>query len=121
MDKYPTATPPVATTVRLDRRLHEGLELLHVALERPVNKLINEAVRDYLVVRTAQAQQELAGLAARLEAYRKRDPGFEQAAARFVEAEAALGADDPAEGRPLPRESIAPGSARARVRELLKR
>ena len=118
----PTPSPaPVATTVRLDRGLHEGLELLHLTLKRPVNKLINEAVRDYLAVRTAQAQQELTGLAARLEAYRLRDPGFEQAAARFVEAEAALGAADPAEGRPLAPEPIAPGSARARVRKLLER
>lgn len=123
MSKTSTARtrPSVATTVRLDPGLHEGLELLREALARPVNKMINEAVREFLAVRTARTQHELAGMAARLEQYRRRDPGFKQAMARSVESEAALGAEDPAEGRRLAVDApAAAGSSRARVRALLK-
>lgn len=52
----------------------------------------------------------------RVKAYRKADPDFESAIARFVEAEASLSGEDPVEGKTAP----AAGPAQRLVRDLIR-
>jgi len=108
-------TPTHATTVRLTSENEVGLKLLNLELERPINKLINEAVAEYIESQTESLRDKLEQTLANLNAYRRRDPGFRKSIAQFVEAEAAL--EDPAEGRVS--ESKA-GPALTMVREALR-
>jgi predicted transcriptional regulator len=79
---------PKATTIRLDPALKQGLEVLGKALKKPLNRLVNEAVRGFIEKRGAEVQADLERTIASLKAYRKRDPGFESAIAQFVESDA---------------------------------
>jgi predicted transcriptional regulator len=86
-----------ATTVRLEPASQAGLSKLSEILRQPVNKLVNEAVREYVARRSKQAEDELASTLEDLRALRRRDPDFELSIAKFIEAELAV-KDDPAEG-----------------------
>jgi hypothetical protein len=103
-----------ATTFRIDPDVQAQLAALSDILHRPMNRLVNEAVRDYVAQRSREVESDLEADLAKLRAYRKSDPGFEQAMAAFVEAEATL--EDPVEGRPE-----AAGPVQAKVHRLLKR
>jgi hypothetical protein len=87
-----------ATTLRLRPTLQQGLELLQVVLKKPINKLVNEAVAGFIEKRTAEVEVNLTGVLAQIKAYKRADPKFEHARARFVDAEALHGSDDPVEG-----------------------
>jgi uncharacterized protein len=63
---------PKATVFRLDPDTHSALAQLSKLLGRPMNKLINEAVRDYLL-NTSQAEREVRETLAGLRAYRERN------------------------------------------------
>jgi predicted nucleotidyltransferase len=65
-------SPPKASLFRLDPEAHSALLHLSKLLGRPMNKLINEAVRDYLL-KTSQAESEVAETLASLRAYRSRN------------------------------------------------
>lgn len=86
-----------ATTVRLEPAAQAKLRKLSKILHQPVNKLVNEAIRDYVVRRSKQAEDELSSMLAGLRELRKRDPNFEESIAKFIEAELTV-TDDPAEG-----------------------
>jgi predicted DNA-binding protein len=107
---------PKATTFRLDPQLQEGLTLLSQILKRPQNRLVNEAVEDFLQRRSAEVEIDLERILGRVRAYRNKDSNFDAAIAAFVDAEASLGAEDPAEGRTRPNA----GPAQTLVRELLR-
>ena len=64
--------PPKATLFRLDPDAHSALLQLSKLLGRPMNKLINEAVRDYLL-NTSQAESDVRETLASLRAYRERN------------------------------------------------
>jgi uncharacterized protein len=66
------AMPSKATLVRLDPDAHSALLHLSKLLGRPMNKLINEAVRGYLL-NTSQAEREVRETLASLRAYRERN------------------------------------------------
>ena len=84
--------------------------------------MVNEAVRDFIAVRSAEVESKLARMLTQIQDYRRSDPGFELALGKLVAAEAGLGADDPAEGRVvLAAESADAGPAQSMVRRLLKR
>jgi hypothetical protein len=88
----------VPFTLRIDAEERTALEHLSKLEGRPVNQLLNEAIKSYL---SRQSPKE-ASLGANLEAlqkYRKRDPGFQRALAAFVDAEGRL--EDPLEGKPV--------------------
>jgi hypothetical protein len=76
----------------------EALENLSRIERRPVNQLLNEAVKS-LLLRRGPRERSLDASLERLRAYRERDPEFLQAHRAFVEAEASL--DDPLEGQPI--------------------
>jgi predicted DNA-binding protein len=111
-----TVVEPKATTFRLDPALKSGLEVLGQALNKPLNRLVNEAVRGYIERRAPEVEAELEGALERLRACREEDPGFESAIGQFVEAEASLGRKDPLEGGSRP----AAGPAQTIVRDLLR-
>jgi hypothetical protein len=87
-----------ATTFRIDATIMGGLEKLSALLNKPLNKLANEAVREYVARRISEVEVDLASTLEDLRAYRKGDPNFERSMAEFVEAEASA-AHDPVEGR----------------------
>ncbi len=86
-----------ATTFRLEPIVEEGLAKLSAILHSPQNKLVNEAIREYVARRLLVLESELESTIEDLRAYRQRDPDFEQSIARFADAEAAA-SNDPAEG-----------------------
>lgn len=87
-----------ATTVRLDPQLQEGLMLLQAVLEKPLNRMVNEAVRRFIETRTAEVESDLQQVLTRVRAYRRSDPNFGNAIAQFVSAETSLASNDPVEG-----------------------
>jgi predicted transcriptional regulator len=89
---------PKATTIRLEPNLQRGLETLSKILKRPMNQLVNEALRDYVSRRSHDVEQDLKETLASLRAYRRRDPDFKQAIAATAKAEAQHGRSDPLDG-----------------------
>jgi uncharacterized protein (DUF2461 family) len=92
------------------------LTVLAKHLQQPLNKLINDAVRGFIEKRSTEVEADLQESLRRLQAYRTTDPDFESAIAKFVEAEATLVSEDPAEGQAKPSRA---GPAQTMVRELL--
>jgi uncharacterized protein len=82
--------PSKATLFRLDPDAHSALVQLGKLLGRPMNKLINEAVRAYLL-NTSQAESEVRETLASLSAYRERlqvaGPAVACAAAEIAKAD----------------------------------
>jgi hypothetical protein len=105
-----------ATTYRLEPRFQKGLALLGTITRKPANRMVNEAVGAYLASQTAEVEPALETTLRRVREYRKVDPGFESAIAEFVEAEAALAGEDPADGETAP----AAGPAQKMVRNLIR-
>jgi predicted transcriptional regulator len=91
--------PAKATTFRIEPPVQAALEMLSKILKRPMNQLVNEAVKDYVSRRSEQVEHDLEATLAALRAYRERDPDFETAIAGVAEAEARFADDDPAQGR----------------------
>ena len=86
-----------ATTFRIEPLAMEGLVKLSAILDKPLNKLANEAIREYVARRALSLERELETTLEDLRAYRKRDPNFEKSIGKFIEAELSV-KDDPAEG-----------------------
>lgn len=105
-----------ATTFRLDPRLQKGLALLGEVRRVPVNRLVNEAVGEYLETRAASVEAELQETLRRVKAYRDADPNFESAISKFADAESELATEDPVEGRT----TRAKGPTQRLVRELIR-
>jgi predicted DNA-binding protein len=106
-----------ATTFRLDPKLQENLTLLSQVLKKPLNSLVNEAVRGYLEKRSAEVESDLQRILDRVKSSRRNDPKFEYAIDATVEAEARFAAEDPAEGR----SDSTPGPAQIAVHRLIRR
>lgn len=109
----------IAFTLRIDAEERVALENLSRIEGRPINQLLNEAIKGYLRQRGPKERSLEANLAS-LRAYRKKDPGFRKAMQEFVEAEAAL--DDPLEGELVeakPKEAKAAGPVQSKIRDIL--
>ena len=111
----------VAFTLRIDAEARAALENLSKIERRPVNQLLNEAVRTFLLRRSPKEQALEASLE-RLRAYRVRDPKFHQARKALVEAEATE--HDPLEGEPIEGHLVNGqfepiGPAQGKIREIL--
>lgn len=107
--------------LRIDPEERAALENLSKVEGRPVNQLLNEAVKSYLS-RRGQEDRSLDANVAGLREYRMRDPGFHRAIDAFVDAEAEI--EDPLEGEPIVGEFIEgefkpAGPVQSRIRELL--
>jgi predicted transcriptional regulator len=88
----------MATTIRFDSVVKDGLTMLRELLGRPINQLVNEAVKEYVARLTLELENDLESTLDDLRAYRKSDQNFDRAIAKFVKDEAAV-KHDPAEGR----------------------
>jgi predicted transcriptional regulator len=88
-----------ATTIRFDPKVKHQLTKLSKLLGKSVNLLTNDAVREYVLKQTIDAEQELEEMLEDLRAYRKSDPVFKRANDEFVAAEVSLtDREDPAQG-----------------------
>jgi hypothetical protein len=108
-------------TLRIDLDERNALEDLSKVEGRPINQLLNEAIKMYLT-RRGRKERSLEANLAKLRAYRKQDPGFTKAMAAFVEAEATF--EDAVEGKPVEGPSIEEmlrpaGPVQSRIREVL--
>ena len=107
-------------TLRIDVTERIALENLSRVEGRPINQLLNEAIKAYLK-RRGPRERDLEANLESLRAYRSRDPGFKRAMAAFVEAEASL--EDPLEGEPIEGQFIEgrlkAGPVQRKIRELL--
>ena len=111
----------VPFTLRIDVAERSALQHLSKVEGRPINQLLNEAIKLYLT-RPGRRERSLEANLAKLRAYRKQDPGFKKAMAAFVEAEATL--EDPVEGKPVEGSSVEDllkqaGPVQSRIREML--
>lgn len=88
--------PRKATTVRLAPETQDALTRLSELLHRPMNQLVNEAVRDFVARRSREVESDLEYTLAQLRALRAQDPDFAAARKAWVDAEAAY--EDPLEG-----------------------
>jgi predicted transcriptional regulator len=106
----------IAFTLRIDPEDRSALENLSKIEGRPINQLLNEAIKSYLS-RKGRRERSLEANLAGLRAYRKRDPGFQRGIAAFVAAEASI--EDPLEGEFI-KGSIEPsGPSQRKIREVL--
>ncbi len=87
----------VAMTVRVDKDLKEHLSKLSELKKTPVNKLVRLALDRFVSAETQALQAELEASLAALKAYQAKDPGFENAIQKVVDAEV-KSTSDPAEG-----------------------
>ncbi len=110
--------------IRLEPALRLGLEMLRGVLKKPMNKLMNEAVSDFIEKRTAEVETDLEAVLKQVREYRKRDPRFREAIRLTAEAEAQAskeGVGDPAQGRTYLIQERKVGPAQSMVRDLLSR
>jgi hypothetical protein len=106
-------------TLRIEAEERVALENLSRIEGRPMNQLLNEAIKGYLRQRGRKERSLEANLAG-LRAYRRQDPGFQKAIGEFVEAEATL--DDPLEGEIVEAQSVeakATGPVQNKIRDIL--
>jgi hypothetical protein len=94
----PAAVQVRPKTLRLEPRFETGLGLLKEILHKPVNKMVNEAVGEYIQKRSAEVETEMTSVVERLRAFRRADSDFRQDKEAFVAAEAELAGSDPMEG-----------------------
>ncbi len=106
----------VPFTLRIEREERIALEHLSKVVGRPINQLLNDAIKSYLHQQSPKERSLEANLD-RLRAYREQDPGFQRAITRFVEAE--VSADDPLEGEPFEEQAKLQGPVQSKIRELL--
>jgi len=111
----------VPFTLRIDSKERSALKHLSKIEGRPINQLLNEAIKGYLR-RCGQKERSLEADLAALRAYRKKDPGFKRAIAAFVDADMIL--DDPLEGETFEGELVdgklkPAGPVQKKVREIL--
>ena len=101
-----------ATTFRLDPAVQAGLALLGDVQGRSLNHMVNEAVREWVAQRAAEAVIDLGATLERLRVFQASDPTGERSMEAAMRAEAAV-EQDPAQGRRVvPGLVVGPVSAR---------
>ncbi len=108
--------PRVPFTLRIEKEERTALEDLSKVVGRPMNQLLNEAIKSYLQKQSPK-ERTLEATLDRLRAYRKQDPGFKRAIQQFIDAEVSI--HDPLEGEAFDEQIDGPGPVQSRVRELL--
>jgi hypothetical protein len=85
-------------SVRLRAELRASLEAFRLLKNVPVNKIINQAVAEYVDRETRAIAEGTKDVLAKLRRYREVDPDFDKAIRRTAEAESKNAANDPVEG-----------------------
>ena len=109
-------------TLRIDAAERVALKNLSEIEGRPMNQLLNEAIKFYLN-RRGRKERGLEATLESLRKYRKQHARFQRASAAFVEAEASL--DDPLEGDLMEGKLVEgqfkpAGPVQSRIRKLLR-
>jgi len=89
--------------LRINPEERDALLSLSKIERRPINQLLNDAIRLYLG-REGSKERDLEANLEKLRAYRQRDPQFREAITAFIDAEASI--EDPLEGSVISRETI---------------
>jgi predicted nucleotidyltransferase/predicted transcriptional regulator len=84
------AKTPKASTIRLKPELQSALDKISKHLDRPKNKIVNQAVAEYLEKTSLKLRDDIEDTLQNLQIYRQQDPNFEDTIERFVVAEASL-------------------------------
>lgn len=113
--------PQIAFTLRIGSQERNALKHLSKIERRPINQLLNEAIKNYLREK-GERERGLEASLAELKAYRKKDPGFRRAIAKVVDAEVTV--KDPLEGEPFEEPEgggsvKSPGPVQDKLREVL--
>ena len=87
-----------ATTFRIDPTVMAHLSKLSEILNQSLNRLANEAIKEFVAKRSLEVEADLVSTLEDLRAYRKSDPDFERSIAEYIEAEVST-KHDPAEGK----------------------
>lgn len=121
-----TASPSTikVTPVRLEPSLRQGLLMLQGIVKKPLNKMVNQAVGEFIEKQAAEVETNLETLLQQIRDYRKRDPDFVEAIRETARAEAqahARGRRDPAQGSIHRISEPKHGPVQGRLRELLER
>ncbi|HSH92684.1 MAG TPA: hypothetical protein VK968_00900 [Roseimicrobium sp.] len=96
--------PKPATTFRIEVPTQLALRKLSDVLHRPMNQLVNEAVKAYVAQASLQVERELEDTLASLRALRASDPEFSTDIAKFAQSDAAH--PDPLEGKVVSRPTV---------------
>ena len=112
----------ISFTLRIAPDERAALENLSKIEKRPMNQLVNDAIKLYLS-QPRRKEKRLQATLEKLQQYRKRDPGYKRAKAEYIDAEASLGRD-PLDGEILEGEIVngevqAIGPVQNKIRELL--
>lgn len=106
----------VPFTLRIEAAERAALRNLSKIEGRPINQLLNEAIRSYLRRRGIR-ERDLETQLAALRAYRKKDPGFKHAIEAFVEGE--VSQRDPLEGELIEDLDEPVGPVQSKIREAM--
>ena len=107
-----------ASSIRWNPEVKAGLEAMRQVVNVPVNKLVNQAVAEFVDRQARILESELESVLANLRKYRKADPKFKAAIRRTAAAESKYAAVDPAEGVAFDtREAVGPTTRK--VKKLL--
>ena len=90
---------PKASTIRLKPELQTALDRISNHLDRPKNKIVNQAVAEFLEKTSYQLRDDIEGTLENLRTYRQNDPNFEADIERFADSEAMHAAEDAYEGK----------------------
>ena len=119
---YSFSMARTAFTLRLDPKERAALESLSKIEKRPMNQLVNEAIKIYLS-KPGRKEKRLQATLDSLQQYRKRDPEFELAKSEYIDAEASLGNDpldgEIVEGKIVDGKIQETGRLQSKIRELL--
>ena len=92
------SAPPKASTVRLNPNLQSALDKISGHLGKTKNKIVNEALADYLEKSGLQLRNDIDGALQKLRAYRSKDPSYKADIERFAKDESVHAAKDAHEG-----------------------
>jgi predicted transcriptional regulator len=91
-----------ASTIRLKPELQSALDAISEHLNRPKNKIVNEAVAEFLEKTTIRMHNDIEETLQNLHKYRAQDPSFEDAIEGFAVAESTCANEDAHEGKAYP-------------------
>jgi hypothetical protein len=101
-----------ATTVRIDPAIQGGLKTLSRLLGKPVNKLVNDALAQYVKTQAGKMEVDLQQDIGLLRQYRELDPDLTRSVDQAVQRERGYVGRDPLEGELLPEGQEAPRATR---------
>ena len=98
------------TTFRIDPAIQSGLKTLSRLLRKPMNKLVNDALLQYVKAQAGKMHVDLQQDVDLLQLYRDLDPDLTSSVTQAVQREMGYAGQDPREGELLPEGMEVPAS-----------